>query len=91
MRSIPTACATLIASILTACGEEPKSVEHYVQHVDEAREKVGRCQANGDAGLNCGNASTAIQRVAREQFERDRAKTDKALKEGSIFPTWNGN
>ncbi|QHD70843.1 EexN family lipoprotein (plasmid) [Sphingobium yanoikuyae] len=75
---------------LAACGEDEKSVEYYMQHLDEAREKAGRCQSNGDAGVNCGNAAVAIQRAAREQFERDRARTDKAIKDGSIFPTWNG-
>ena len=75
---------------LAACGEAEKSVEYYKQHLDEAREKSARCQSNGDAGVNCGNASVAIQRAAREAFDRDRARTKKNIEDGSIFPTWNG-
>jgi hypothetical protein len=75
---------------LAGCGEEAKSVEYYKKHLTEAREKAARCQSNGDAGSNCGNAAVAIQQTAREQFERDRARTEKNLKSGSIWPTWNG-
>jgi hypothetical protein len=56
---------------LAGCGEEAKSVEYYKKHLTEAREKAARCQSNGDAGDNCGNAAVAIQQTAREQFERD--------------------
>ncbi|SEK03739.1 hypothetical protein SAMN05518849_13139 [Sphingobium sp. AP50] len=75
---------------LAACGEKEKSVEYYKLHLDEAREKVGRCQSNGDAGVNCGNAAVAMKRAAQEKFERERARTEKNIKDGSIFPTWNG-
>ena len=75
---------------LAACGEKAKSVEYYKKHLTEAREKAARCQSNGDAGDNCGNAAVAIQQTAREQFERDRARTQKNLKSGAIWPTWNG-
>lgn len=82
--------AALLALSLTACGEADKSVDYYMQHLDEAREKSARCLANGDAGTNCGNAAVAIQRAAREQFDRDRERTRKNIESGSWQPTWNG-
>ncbi|MBV2148306.1 EexN family lipoprotein [Sphingobium sp. AR-3-1] len=86
-------CFAILAAAalpLAACGEAEKSVDYYLKHLDEAREKTARCQSNGDAGVNCGNAAVAIKRNAEEQFKRERARTEKNLKNGSIWPTWNG-
>lgn len=80
----------VFAALPLAGCEQDRSADYYAQHLDEARETLSRCQANGQAGGNCGNATTAIARAAREQFEQERQKTQKNIENGSIFPMWNG-
>ena len=80
----------MLALTLASCGEGDKSVDYYMQHESEAREQSARCHANGDAGENFGNAAAALQRLAREKFEREREETRKAAETGSWQPTWNG-
>lgn len=77
------------AMALGGC-EEQKSVEYYKAHKEEAMDKFGRCHANGDAGEGCGNAAVALKELSHEEFERGRAETIKAAKDGSYMPTWNG-
>lgn len=79
------------AAMLSGCGEETKSVDYYKAHLDEARDLSARCVHNAAAGENCGNAAVAIRQSAREQFDRDRERTAKALRDGTDRPTWNGH
>lgn len=89
MRKYPAILA-IVALPLASCGEADKSVEYYMQHDSEAREKAARCHANGDAGENCGNAAVALQRLAREKFDRDNEQTREEAETRSWRPTWNG-
>lgn len=79
-----------VAALPLAACEKPKSVEYYMAHLPEANETLARCDSAGEVGKNCGNAGVAVTRAAREQFERDRARTKENLDSGAIWPTWNG-
>lgn len=79
----------LVLLALAGC-DQTRSVDYYLQHGDEAREVLARCQAEGSAGDNCGNAAAAITRKAREEFEAGRRKAQDNIRSGAWQPEWNG-
>lgn len=73
MKKIGTA---LMATTLAACGaSEPRSVEYFEAHLDEARAIVAACEKGESRGDECGNASIAVETAdAKERFKRFRGK-----------------
>lgn len=61
---------------LAACGQsEPRSVQYFEAHLDEAREAVAQCRSGSTKGDECSNADVAVQVAeGRERFERFRGK-----------------
>ncbi|CZE50468.1 EexN family lipoprotein [Campylobacter geochelonis] len=57
-----------VVLFLSGCGEEPKSIEYFMQHPDEA-DKIafGKCQQQGSLSKNeiqeCNNAGDAIGKL----------------------------
>lgn len=68
--------AMAIAATLTACGQtEPRSLQYFEGHLDEAREVIEACASDAHRGDECQNAATAFEIVeAREKFKRFRGK-----------------
>jgi hypothetical protein len=66
----------LVGLFLSACGQgEPRSVQYFEAHLDEAREIVASCRDGSMTGDECANADVAVQvDDSRERFERFRGK-----------------
>lgn len=67
--------AIAAALILSACGEpEPRSVEYFSSHEDEAKAVIADCTADKVRGQECGNARQAVAEAAAKrgmQFTTD--------------------
>lgn len=65
-----------IAATLAACGRsEPRSLQYFESHLEEARDIVAACENDTHRGDECQNASIAIETAeAREKFKRFRGK-----------------
>lgn len=61
---------------LTACGpSDPRSVQFFEAHPDEARAVLDECRAGTQSGGECTNADVAVQMIeGREKFERFRGQ-----------------
>lgn len=59
---------------LTACAEaEPRGVQYFAEHLDEAREIVAGCREGMVRGEECANAGMAVEEAdAKERFRRFR-------------------
>ncbi|MGV1681684.1 EexN family lipoprotein [Sphingopyxis sp. NJF-3] len=66
----------LLGLCISACGQpEPRSVQYFEAHLDEAREIVASCRDGSTKGDECSNAGVAVQVAeGRERFERFRGK-----------------
>jgi len=42
---------------LSACYEEPKSIDYYSKHTDKAKSVLDKCDKNGDDSVNCYHAN----------------------------------
>lgn len=88
----------LISATVSLCGcqesksvdEEARSLDYYAQHLSEAKSTVESCALNGHAGADCTNAGAAVTQSLRAASREKRDETSKAVKDGSIFPKWNG-
>lgn len=71
---------TLITLAMTAalagCGQsEPRSLQYFESHPDEARKVVAACKEDAQRGDECQSAMTAVETAeAREKFKRFRGK-----------------
>jgi hypothetical protein len=69
LESSPTTSAVTVKMKL----EEPRSVEYFVAHVDEARRLVAGCRDGSARGEECTNAETAVKtEESKERFRRFR-------------------
>lgn len=61
---------------LPACGQvEPRSVQYFEAHLDEAKTVVASCQQGSSSGDECANAGTAVKvDEDRKRFARFRGK-----------------
>lgn len=50
------------AFLISACGDETKSVEYYKSNQEEAVSVNEKCIASGEDSVNCRNAKSALQR-----------------------------
>ena len=66
----------LLGISLAACGQnEPRSVQYFEAHLDEARAIVAQCRDGSKTGDECANANMAVQVAdGRERFDRFRGK-----------------
>lgn len=62
--------------MLAACSQDdPRSVQHFEQNLDEARDVVADCKVDAKRGAECTNADIAVQTAeGREKFKRFRGK-----------------
>ncbi|WP_422060805.1 EexN family lipoprotein [Sphingopyxis sp.] len=61
---------------LTGCAEaEPRSIQYFEAHLDEARKIVANCQSGTPRSGECANAGVAVETAdAKEKFKRFRGK-----------------
>lgn len=52
------AALLLSVPLLTACGDDVKSVEYWMEHPEERKAKLQECE-DGEVSINCENASSA--------------------------------
>ena len=64
--------SALTTIALVGCGKpEPRSVQYFEAHIDEARQVVGGCRDGSVRGGECDNADRAVQTAeAREQTRK---------------------
>ncbi|CZE46454.1 EexN family lipoprotein [Campylobacter geochelonis] len=74
-----------VVLFLSGCGEEPKSVEYFMQHPDEAEIKNNRCMGASDKSTfekeECKNASEVVIRKIREKSNEALKKHQDEIKE----------
>ncbi len=65
-----------VAATVAACGQaEPRSLQYFEGHLDEAREVAAACATDAQSGEDCQNAALAVETAeAREKFKRFRGK-----------------
>lgn len=51
---------------LSACKEETKSVEYYMQHEDARMDKIKECHNTANDSENCKNANEALKEIQRK-------------------------
>lgn len=55
----------ILATMMSGCdARNPKSIEYYKDHLDEAKSVVAECNANKTNDENCANANTAVFRFS---------------------------
>ncbi|MGO3768171.1 EexN family lipoprotein [Halomonas sp. AOP1-B1-8] len=59
MKSKLIAALLLFVPLLAACGDDVKSVEYWMEHTEERKEKLQECEEKGELSVNCENASSA--------------------------------
>lgn len=67
--------APLVMAALWGCQvrEEPKSVEYWIEHRDEANEMIHACLLTGGKDINCANVGIADARRSKAASERRKA------------------
>jgi hypothetical protein len=65
-----------LAAAFAGCSQsEPRSLQYFESHLEEARNVVAACKEDAHRGEECERAMTAVEAAeAREKFKRFRGK-----------------